>query len=73
MLKWLLHRKLRAFEREHGYDASFMHEVLDADLGAFLKFMRATGLGTYRKDVPVEVYLAARLRSSVQADCGPCT
>jgi len=73
MLKWLLHRKLRAFEREHGYDASFMHEVLDADLGAFLKFMRATGLGTYRKDVPVEVYLAAGLTSSIQADCGPCT
>ena len=73
MVKWLLHRKLGVFEREHGYDASFMHEVLDADLGAFLRFGRATGLGAYRKDVPVDVYVAAGLTSSVQADCGPCT
>jgi hypothetical protein len=73
MLKWLVHRKLRAFEREHGYDASYMHEVLDTDFGAFLKFARATGLGAYRKDVPPELYTAAALTSSIQADCGPCT
>ena len=29
MLKWLIHRKLSAFEREHGYDASYMHAVVD--------------------------------------------
>jgi hypothetical protein len=73
MLKWLIHRKLAAFEREHGYDASYMHEVLDCDLGAFLKFGRAVGLGEYRKDVPPDVYLGAALTSSVLADCGPCT
>jgi hypothetical protein len=73
MVKWWLHRKLRAFERENGYDASYLHEVLDADLGAFLKFTRATGLGTYRKDVPADVWVAAGLTSSIQADCGPCT
>jgi len=73
MLKWLIHRRLRAFERAQGYDGSYMHEVLDADLGAFLKFARATGLGRYRKDVPAEVYVAATLTSSVHADCGPCT
>jgi hypothetical protein len=73
MMKWLLHRRVAAFEREHGYDASYMHEVLDTDLGAFLKFARAIGIGTYRKDVPREVYLAAALTSSIVADCGPCT
>ena len=73
MVKWLLHRKLRAFEREHGYDATYMHELLDTDLGAFLKFGRAVGLAAYRKDVPAEVYMAAGLTSSIQADCGPCT
>ena len=73
MWKWLIHRKLRAFEQEHGYDASYMHEVLDTDLGAFLKFARAIGLSGYRRDVPPEVYVAATLTSSVQADCGPCT
>ena len=73
MLKWFLHRKLRQFERAEGYDASYMHEVLDTDVAAFLKFARATGVGTYRKDVPVDVYYAAGLTSSVLADCGPCT
>ena len=73
MFKWLFHRRLNAFEREHGYDASYMHEVVDRDVGAFLKFARATGLGSYRKDVPKEVHVAAGLTSSIQADCGPCT
>lgn len=73
MLKWLIHRKLKAFEREQGYDASYMHELLDADLLAFNKFARATRVSTYRRDVPAEVFVAASLTSSIQADCGPCT
>ena len=73
MLKWFLHRKLRAFERAHDYNASYMHEVLDLDTRAFLTFARATGLAGYRKDVPADVYAAAGLTSSIQADCGPCT
>ena len=73
MLKWLIRRKLRAFERANGYDASYMHEVLDTDVSAFLKFARATNLNTYRKDVPPDLYYAATLTSSVTADCGPCT
>ena len=73
MLKWFIHRKLRAFEREHDYDASYMHEVLDADFGAFRRFARATAIGAYRKDAPADVYAAATLTSSIQADCGPCT
>jgi len=65
MLRWLIHRKLRAFERQNHYDASYLHEVLDTDLDAFQKFNR--------KDVPADVWAAASLTSSVQADCGPCT
>jgi hypothetical protein len=73
MLKWMLHRRLQAFERTHGYDASYMHELLDADLGAFLRFGLATGIGSYRKDVPFDALAAAGLTSSMHADCGPCT
>ncbi|MBC8073184.1 MAG: hypothetical protein IAG13_32985 [Deltaproteobacteria bacterium] len=73
MLKWLLHRKLRAFERDHAYDASYMHEVLDTDLGAFMKFGLATSVGSYRKDCPLAAHVAAGLTSSMHADCGPCT
>lgn len=73
MLKWFVHRKLRAFERAHDYDASYLHDVLDTDLAAFMKFSFATGLGSYRKDVPAEASFAAGLTSSMHADCGPCT
>src|SRR5205085_11916448 len=73
MLKWMIHRKLSAFERDHDYDASYMHQVLDTDLGAFLRFGRAIALGNYRKDVPADVYLGAALTSSIHADCRPCT
>jgi hypothetical protein len=73
MLKWLIHRKLRRFEKEYGYDGAYMHEVLDLDLGAFLKFGRAVALGNYRKGAPADAYFAATLTASVHADCGPCT
>ncbi|MEJ7601266.1 MAG: hypothetical protein WKG01_25405 [Kofleriaceae bacterium] len=72
MLKWFIHRKLAAFEKDFGYDASYMHEVLETDFGAFMKFARATAIGNYRKDVPLDVYSAVSLASVIQADCGPC-
>ena len=31
MIKWLLRRRIGEFERAWNYDASYMHEVLDAD------------------------------------------
>src|SRR5687768_8668603 len=73
MLKWMIRRKLNALERQNHYEMSHMHELLDADLGAFLKMLRAASLGYYRKDVPIDVYYAAGLTAIVHADCGPCT
>ena len=73
MLKWMFRRKIAAFEREQGYDASYLREVLALDTGAFLKFGLATSIGSYRKDVPRDVYAASQLTSSMLADCGPCT
>ena len=74
MVKRMLDRWLRSFERRYKYDASYMHEVLATDLGAFTSFGMATrGLGGYRKDVPLDVYFAAGLISTMHADCGPCT
>ncbi|HEY5936240.1 MAG TPA: hypothetical protein VIU61_16430 [Kofleriaceae bacterium] len=72
MLKWFIRRKLAAFEKEFGYDASYMHHVLDTDLGAFMKFARAASIGHYRKDVPIDVHYAVGCVGVVRADCGPC-
>jgi hypothetical protein len=73
MMKWLIHRRLRAFEKQFGYDASYMHHVLDIDMGAFMKFARATAVGRHRRDVPLDLFAAVGLTGTLVADCGPCT
>ena len=73
LLKWMIHRKLSAFEREHGYDASYMHEVARHGFRGVPEVRARHGIGSYRKDVPTDVHCAAGLTSSIQADCGPCT
>lgn len=72
MLKWLIRRKLTAFEREFEYDMSYARDVLDADLGAFLKLARVMGMTGYRKDVPADVCYAVKLVGTMTEDCGPC-
>ena len=73
MLKWFIRKRLRAFESDLGYDASYMHHVLDTDFGGFMRFARATTAMKYRKDVPLDMYTAVALTGSIAADCGPCT
>ena len=73
MLKWLMHKGIGAFERQWNYDASYVHEIIDADPRAAWKFQRATGLGKYRKDVPAEALAAAAITAVRHEDCGPCT
>ena len=73
MLTWIMRRGLRAFERQWDYDASYMHAMIDADPRAALKFIRATSLGKYRRDVPADVLAAAKITAVRQEDCGPCT
>lgn len=73
MIHWLIRRKLAAFEREFDYDMSYARDLLAADLGAFLKFARATGISGYRKGAPADVVFAAKLVGTLAEDCGPCT
>lgn len=73
MLSWLIRKRIRAFEKHWGYDASYMRELLDADTRAFFKFARTQGIGAYRRDIPSDAYYAAKLVSVVHEDCGPCT
>jgi hypothetical protein len=73
MMKWFMRSRLAAFEKQFGYDASYMRHMLDVDMGALIKFMRATSVGKYRKDVPLDLYTAVGLTGSAYADCGPCT
>ncbi len=73
MLKWLIRRRLDAFDRAFGYDSSYARAILDADEGAFLRFARLMGVASYRKDVPADAWYAAKIVAAASEDCGPCT
>jgi len=73
MLKWLLQRKLDAFEREFDYDASYVRDILAADPGAALRFGRVQALGQYCRDLPRAAWYAAGITATMAEDCGPCT
>lgn len=73
MLRWLLQRGIRAFERQWEYDASYLHEMAEVDPRAVWKFQQATSLGKYRRDVPSAALFAAGITAVRYEDCGPCT
>jgi hypothetical protein len=73
MLKWLMHRGIAAFERHWNYDARYVHELIETDPRAAWMFQRATSIGKYRKDVPVDAWAAAAITAVRHEDCGPCT
>lgn len=72
MIRPLLAAALRRFERRYGYDATYMHEILNADLSAGVRLMLASGYLSHRSGVTPACYFAAKIRSARAADCGPC-
>jgi uncharacterized protein YjeT (DUF2065 family) len=73
MIKWLLRRRMAAFEREYDYDLSYAREILDVSTSAAFKLGRVMSFGNYRKDVPRDASCAAGLAGTMAEDCGPCT
>src|SRR5215471_17830879 len=73
MMKWFLRRWIERFERTWNYDASYLREVLDADPRALMLFSKVTGIGQYRRDVPLAAFCAAGVVGTMSEDCGPCT
>lgn len=72
MIRMLLRGGVARFEKRHGYDASYMRDIIDADALGGLKLAMATPLLSHRFGLPREAYFAAKLRSVANADCGPC-
>jgi hypothetical protein len=61
MVKWLMRRAIAAFERQWDYDASYLHEIIEASPRAAWMFSRAAAIGKYRKDVPAAAWAAAAI------------
>lgn len=73
MLRSMIKRYIARFERRYGYDATYMREVVDTSVPAFLKFALMQGMNLHREGVPKEAWHAARVASARHEDCGPCT
>ncbi len=73
MLKFLLNRQLDGFAKRYGYDVGYMRAIAAADPMAMARFGLINAMGSYRRVVPAEPYFAAKLRTIVIDDCGPCT
>src|SRR5262245_40572770 len=73
MFRWLFRRMVGALERRWNYDASYVREIIDASPLAAWRFFGAARIGNYRRDVPIEAWVAAGLTAVRSEDCGPCT
>ena len=73
MIKWAMRRGIEKFERAWNYDASYMRDLIDASPRAAWLFARATAIGRFRRDVPLDAWCAAGITAVRHEDCGPCT
>ena len=73
MIRWLIERKLKKFERDFEYDTTYARDIMDGGLRAILQFSKAAKLSEYRKGLPLEAWYAAKLATIFAEDCGPCT
>jgi hypothetical protein len=73
MLKWLIRRRVAAFERDYGYDSSYIYDMLEVSVGALFVFNRIMPMSRYRRHVPKDAWFAAKIATVMHEDCGPCT
>lgn len=73
MLKTLLHSVIRRFEKSFGYDAGYMHEIVESSVSAAWKFSLVQLGSNHRQDINADAWHAAHLAGALSEDCGPCT
>jgi hypothetical protein len=73
MLRSIFHNQIKKLEKSFGYDASYMHEILDASPKAFWKFGLFQVMSQHRESVSREAAFAASITAARHEDCGPCT
>lgn len=72
MIKRWLKSVIGRFERRYDYDATYMKDLVNFDTGGGVKLALASPFLLHRFGAPKDAYFAAKLRSVMRADCGPC-
>lgn len=73
MIRYTFNKMLLALKNRYDYDVRYQQDILATDLGAFLKFMGFQTMVSHSGNVPAGPLFAARIRSILSEDCGPCT
>ena len=73
MFRAFLKRSIRRFGHRYDYDVGYMEHFIDVDPGAFYKFSKVLGISAHRSGIPKEPWFAAKIRTALSEDCGPCT
>jgi hypothetical protein len=72
MLRAYISRYLDRFEKQWGYDASYMRLLNRVSPASFVKFMLGSRAAD-QKAAPLEALVAAGVVGTLAEDCGPCT
>lgn len=72
MIKFLLHKIVARMERRYSYDATYLHELVDASTTAARRFVKAQTAGRWQGPAPRDAWHAAAIGGALVEDCGPC-
>lgn len=72
MVRWFLLRAISSTEAALGESLDYLRFILRASVGAFLKFVRLTGVSRYRRALPLAPFHVVRIAAAKYEDCGPC-
>lgn len=72
MIRLLGRRWLRAFSQRYHYDTGYMEDILHHSPALFLKYASLNLLSSHRRGMPKAPWWAARIRTALREDCGPC-
>ena len=73
MVKWLMRRGTAAFERQWNYDASYVHEIIEASPARGLDVLACGGDRQVSEGRARCGWAAAAITAVRHEDCGPCT
>ena len=73
MFKAMLKRQTEKFGRHYNYDISYLLKAIEVSPGAVAKLARIQAMSGHREAIPAEPWFAAKLRTVLAEDCGPCT
>lgn len=72
MLRWFLHKRLDAEEKDLGASMDYLRFIADTSSSAFLRFAAIMPFANSRKVLPARARYVAQLVAVQCEDCGPC-